>query len=323
MTVSLHLRWDEGPLNVGVGSADGQLRYVAESDNPASDGRDEVLAALIAAAPNTLFGLFIDSASVTERLSDTDDLAHWDCIVSYVLPETKQPYPMYSLITSGQPRPVRVSIRNGTTGTINQTRSLDFIGETTINNAPALKFGTIPALAKLLNFEATPGNRSVNFVARGIPKTQYNVELAVETVAYASEINAGYGVGMALNAGKNVINKADWKGFPARCLKFTGFNMKQLAPKARSSPQSNPEVWELNLTFQYQPPEAIVLPPNFAAIPGHTVKKGFEYLDVLYVERNITVGVAVFTIPIPARVALHRVDEEVDFDTDLRLGASM
>ena len=323
MTVSISLRWDEGPLNVGVNNAEGELRYVAISDDPANDGRDEVLSALIANAPDTLFGLYIDNVAVTERLSDTDDLAHWDCIVSYILPETKQPYPLYSLITVGQPRPVRLSLRNGTAGTINQTRSLEFIGETTINDAPALKFGTIPALATLINFEATPNNKSVNFAARGIQKSIYNVELVVETVAYASEINAGYGVGLSLNAGKNVINSADWKGFPARCLKFTGFNMKQLTPKRKSLPSSNPEAWEINLTFQYSPPEEIVLPTGFTAISGHTTKQGFEYLDVLYVEKNVTVGVAVFMIPTPARIALHRTEEEVNFDTDLGLGNIM
>lgn len=330
MAVTVQIKWDEGPLNITSNGGSGTIEYLAYSDDPLNDGRDDVMSAVLSAAPDDLYGLVIDSASVERRVKDDGEAlgeAIWDCSVGYVAPNRKQPYTLGSPVVVGQPRPVRWSIRNAGGAALTQLKSKEFIGESTYKDFGIVKFGTNNVTKNLLGWKRA-SNSGSSFVATGVSAQTYTVELVVETVATAAEMSGGYGVNLAAYAGKNVINSVAWKGFPIRCLQFVGCVAKQRTEKREQyNPDNNDQPWDLTLTFSYQPPETIDYPTDIAPInPGTgniTEKKGFEYLDIMYMEVQVTVGGKTVSLSVPARYALHRNHEEVNFDTDLGLGATL
>lgn len=320
MTVTGLIQWDEGPISIDQASADCELRYFLYSDDPDNDDRGTAINWLAANAPDTLYGLVLTEVDVVEQIADNNNASVqeriWAGTARYKNRGAKKPKELTSDGDSGP----RISIRSGTGGTITQLYSRSMVEE--IYAVDEYKFaGGTQKIERLLNVESDNSeDTGTMFIARGIDVPIGTVEIVVELVIANSSVTAGYLVNASNYAAKQVINASDWRGFPAGCVKILNVDGKQRGGSSGST-DDNPEDWEVTYTLSFQPLTTkdqlnANLPPGLEGKTFTKDKRGWDYLDVLFVDTEVAAPANAnfkFIIPSARRAAIQKLYEEINF----------
>lgn len=325
MAITFELAWDEGPLKIGGTRGSGQLRFIGKATE--GESRYEVLAAFSAYPPTSMFGLFIESVGINERLGETgedgvtDTESYWLCTADYVAPESKQQQPLKAK-DPDLPQPVRWSIRSGPGSSETRTMSLSLIED-------RARTGTFkwddPAyddrVKKLLGLETNAnGDSASHFSVMGISVPTGNIEVVVETIKpYKNAVTDGWLVKAAEYVARQCTNAVAWEGFPVGSLRLATMEATQ-REEEQLDPLINRQPFDVTIVMAYEPEAEI----ETDGMPAFTRKKrGHEYLDRLYVEQEVEVdpftGEPKIIIPVLERLALHQIYPEINFVTDLGL----
>ena len=200
MAISVIKAWDEGPIKLGGKSGSATVNWIASTDDPDNDTREDVILAIFTYADPFYFDLTLDSVTLSERLSDNAGEAHWAVQVSYKNPETKKEKPLKQK-PPGTAQPARWSIRSSGGATVTRTKSLEVVEDTaaTLGWAWASDPATDPRVLKLIGLEANPeGNSASNFGITGVPVPIGKIELVVTTIRPNEDVkNNSYLVNLA------------------------------------------------------------------------------------------------------------------------------
>ena len=157
-------------------------------------------------------------------------------------------------------------------------------------------------------------------------------QLGAATIVAVDPTVSEYLIRVAGWAGQNVINKLEWKGWPAGSLKLISFDANQDAGDGDDS-LVNTGAWQVTYTFAAAGPTSAAdlnitanRPPGLAAAAGPgtsftSAKRGHDHLDILYMDSEVPAagGRPSFVVPSAVRMAIHRIYEEVDFAEDLKI----
>ena len=338
MAITGKIKWDEGPLRAGS-SASGVLEYFLHSDDPANDGREDALVWLSENTPLVLFNLTRDTLDINERISDNPDEAIWDGTVNYKSSENRPPQPLKTKESTGQPNTdgkeeSRISVRSGSGQSVTRVRSLRMIDDVyrTATSFSPWNWGNDPQVNTLLNLQAdADGESATMFVAQGIPDQLHTVELVLETVRTNESVQAGgYLVQAALAVNKTNIH--GFFGFPEESLLLTNVDSKQRGGEEGDT-FGNISDWDVTFTFAYSP--EVTVQQLDAATPAELKpplgsntwtgtnqnKRGWWYLDILYVNEEYATAVSgtKFSIPQAKRMSTHQIYEPIDFAAVLKV----
>ena len=331
MALQGYIKWDEGELTTARGPDDSAvLNYFVHSDNN-TDTRTEVVDWLSNNAPSTFNGMLQNKISVRSRIADTDNPSVteqiWDAVVEYVPPERAKQKPMTPQDGStGSKASYRLSVRSTAGESKLMTFSKELI-ESVEYNEPMWIWGNYPA-SRMLNLELDNSSDTAGgmFTAKGITVPMGGVEIVVE-----KRFEDTFLIGptftvlqdIASYAGKQVVNSDNWKGWDAGSLKFINFECSQEGGQD-SSTQQNTEAWSFTYTFAYSPTITAAelnenLPPGlFGGADQFTQdKKGWHYLDVLFVDSTQDIQGFKFKVPSARRMSIQRIYDEINFSNEL------
>lgn len=321
MALTSEIRWDEGPISFRKGEGGkATLRVIVTSDDPSTEGRAEVLEYLRTSVdiPDEINGLFPRDFKVLDRIRDEPYDARWNCEVEYESAEGNYGNPG-PLSSAGQ---VRITIRSGNGGSENRIISEEIIAEAA--DADEFKWIAIPEVKNLIGFEAEPKDEaSTMFSVTGVPIASSAVEVTVETLMLNSYWAATSGILLTAEAaGNSVVNQNAWRYFPIRSLRLDSFEATQRVSEPGQDPDLNENDWDVRYSFEFKP--TVTLPDSAyggltARFPGP--KYGHDYLDRLFVPAEIPIGGTGFVVTVPKlkRLAIHRIYEQVDFATVLKI----
>ncbi len=333
MAVIGKLDYREGPLAVANGKSSTEERWLVYSDDPDNDDRDDALTWVLNNGSTTLYGLVRDRVTIGEKVHDivTQNYKQkiWPVVVKFVNPQRRKPRPIEvdEEAPSDAPQKTRLSIRTGgaTSRRLTYSRTSPLPGE--IAN-PGYAWGTSnQQIGRGLNFKSDDSEDTGSmFIAQGINVPGGSVEIVVETVRLNDSIDVdGYLVKATELANKQVINSKVYKGFPAQSLQLINFSSSQRGGD-ESATDDNTEPWDVVYTFRYEAEISNTdlndnKPPGLENQTWSVGKKGFQYLDITYVNtevEEINTG-AKFIMPQAQRAAIHDIFEAVDFEEELKI----
>ena len=316
MAITIKEAWNEGPLTVGSSAGSCTTNYIAISDDPENDFRDDVLTEMISYLDTNdlkkLYGLVLDTINIGDRLSE-NDLAHWGVTVNYVNSQRKLAPP---LPPPTDTRPMRWTFRSGSPGSVTMLRSLNILQESAV---PAMMFSQATNWDwSYLAMQADRSDKATTFwTVDGIDMPLGEVEIGCDTTLLNSEVTAGYLIELATAASNNLVNDDLWQGFFAiGTMRFISFNAEQRAAPDED-PGSNDEPWDVSLDFIFSPTTEIAdvpaelpafgVPPGFGSVAGY--KRGHEYVDVTTAPKVLKVNNprSDYTIPEIRRIAVHQI----------------
>ena len=323
MAISVIKAWDEGPIKLGGKSGSATVNWIASTDDPDNDTREDVIFAVYTYADPFYFDLTLDSVTLSERLSDNAGEAHWAVQVGYKSPENKKEKPLKPK-APGTDQPARWSIRSSGGATMTRTKSLELVDDTSSNilwrwdDDPT----TNPLVLKLIGLEANPdGNSASNFGLTGVPVPVGKIELVLTTVRPNEDVkNNSYLINLAEHVAKQKVNDRVFLGFPKGSLQLTSLDASQRAKPENENedPDINDQPWDVTLVMAYEPPVTVDTDTH---PPFDRDKEGHEYLDITYVDQEVkTLPVEpnlTIVIPVIQRMAIHRLFEYLDFKTAL------
>jgi hypothetical protein len=331
MALQGHIKWDEGELTTARGPDDSAvLNYFVHSDNN-TDTRTEVVDWLSNNAPSTFNGMLQNKITVRSRIADTDNPSVteqiWDAVVEYVPPQKAKQKPMTPQDGSaGSKATFRLSIRSSAGESKLMTFSKELIDVVEFNE-PMWKWERYD-VARLLNLQLDNSSDTAGgmFTAKGITVPIGGVEIVVEKrFEDTFLIGPSFSVlqDMAGYAGKQVVNSDNWKGWDAGSLKFINFECSQEGGQD-SSTQQNTEAWSFTYTFAYSPTITAAelnenLPPGLAGGADQFTfdKKGWHYLDTLFVDGSRDIQGFQFKLPSARRMSIQRIYDEINFSNEL------
>ena len=191
---------------------------------------------------------------------------------------------------------VRYSVRGGSGGTKKRTFSDQLVNEYA-PGFPEYRFqGT--------NAETVMGlvKKPDGFEVQGIDEDTGQVTLSIDTVkSHTQVITDGYLVTLAEYAAKKVVNNAAYAGFAAGTLKLVDFAAD---PRGGDDPD-----WDIQLVVEFAANRDDITIGDITGIDA----EGHDEIEVLYIREVIN------NLPLsrPARVAVHRTRERIDFAADL------
>lgn len=292
------------------------LRVFVYSDDPTGEDRGDVLQYLRDEVPAEINGLYPRDYKVLSRVSD-DVKAIWSCEAEY---DSRPPrgFPA-ALSVAGQ---VRITIRSGNGGTENRIISEEIIAEAA--DQDEFKWIAKNEIKNLIGFESEPKKEaSTMFSVTGVPIASSAVEITVETLMLNSYWATTGGLLLTAEAaGNSVVNQNAWRGFPVRSLRLDSFEASQRVSEPGQDPDTNENDWDVTYSFEFKP--SVTLPDS--AYGGLTArfagpKMGHDYLDRLFVPSDIPIPGTNFIVTVPKlkRLAIHRIFEQVDFATVLKI----
>jgi hypothetical protein len=269
---------------VAIGEDSALIHYVAitteDEDEPA------VRAQAVADIPLVYSGLILTKVFIRR---ESDDV--WEIDVSYESDDSESTLPKLEVDQ------VRWSVRSGSSGTLKRTFSLELIEEVVAAGFDDYQFdGT--AAERVIGLTSTADGLEVE----GIDVPQGRVEITVQTVKSALQVNAGYLVDLANYASDHAFSAVAWRGFPAGTIQLVDYSADQRGG-------DNPD-WDIGMSLVYSPNLTNIDIGNGITIAS---KKGHEILDVLYARKTIQS----LPLSIPIRAAVHRANPLINLNAAL------
>lgn len=294
MAIQLEPKWDEVTTkeNPNDRNSSARLRFIAFG-TPGIDNEFTARQATFLLAPATYGTLVIDDVAILGRLSDTADQVSWDVEVSYAHPnEKEQPKPNDETTTV-------LEIRSSGSETNQRTFSIALLQEKA--NLDAFKFTGTDA-ERALGLKAADADNGTSLNTQGIPAKSGKTQIIIHIWRSLQTVSDGFLLNLSDACDRQVVNSLDFFRFPPVSLQFSGYSATQKVGTDAG--------WDISLTLDYSRSVAVDIP----GLPDMPItKKGFEYLDVLYMPKLVPVKGVVLSTPV--RAAIHKLYDAENFYT--------